>query len=186
MRIALYGGSFNPPHIGHGLVCYYLLETAPIDQVWLIPTFEHAFGKALAPYADRMDLCRALAAPFGDRVQVSNIEQVRGGASYTIDTVRALLAAYPEHQLEWVIGADLLLETDRWKDFDTLTTLISFRIIGRSGYEGGPGVDMPAVSSTQIRERCQQGLSIDGLVPRRVQQLITDRMLYTGRTAAHR
>jgi len=178
MRIALYGGSFNPPHIGHGLVCHYLLETAPLDGVWLIPTFKHAFGKPLVSYADRVEMCRHLAAPFAGRVQISRVEEERGEISFTIDTVRTLRARHPDTSFEWVVGADILQETARWRDFDTLTSLVGFRVLGRAGYPGGGGLIMPAVSSTDVRERLGHGKNVSDLVPRSVLSYIQEKRLY--------
>jgi len=160
------------------MVCYYLLETSPLDSIWLIPTWCHAFAKPLAPYDDRLELCRLLAAPFSGRVQVSDIERRRGAVSFTIDTVRALQTLHPEHIFEWIIGADILLEAERWKEYPLLKELIAFRVLGRRGYEGGGEPAMPEVSSTTVRERLRQGQSIEGLVPRQVFEYIRRKGLY--------
>ena len=178
MRIGLFGGSFNPPHIGHALVCFYLLETTSLDAIWLIPTWRHAFGKPLAPYEERLELCRRMARSFGGRLQVSDVEGTRGEVSYTIDTVRTLHAQHPDATFEWIIGADILRETERWKDYPALKELITFRVLGRGGYPGGSEPAMPEVSSTEIRDRLRQGLPVDGLVPNGVLEYILERGLY--------
>ncbi len=184
MHIGLFGGSFNPPHIGHGLVCYYLLETTSLEQIWLIPTYQHAFSKGLAPFHDRVRMCALLAEPFGNRVLVSEVERERGGISYTVDTVQHLVAHYPGHTFEWIIGADILAETSRWKDYDRLRSMVPFRVLGRDGYEGGGAVSIPNVSSTEIRERIAAGLPIDGLVPRSVQAYLETHRLFAPKQAA--
>ena len=74
-RIALFGGSFNPPHLAHSLVALYVLETAPVDELWITPTFRHAFGKDLASYDDRIAMCELAAAALGPRVRVSRAEE---------------------------------------------------------------------------------------------------------------
>ncbi len=178
MRVGLFGGSFNPPHMGHGLACYYLLETTPLDQIWLIPTYRHAFDKALAPFEHRVRMCELLAASLGNRVRVSRVERERGGISYTIDTVQYLIEHHPGHTFEWIIGADILPETPRWKAFDRLQSLVHFRVLGRAGYPGGTAVPMPNVSSTEIRRRIQARESIDGLVPRSVQAYLESHRLF--------
>lgn len=179
MRIGLFGGSFNPPHIGHSLLCHYLLETSDLEQLWLIPTFQHAFSKALAPYETRLALCRQLALPFGDRVQLCEVERDREGPSYTIDTVRILKAQHPEYQFDWIVGADILQETHKWRDFDTLTQLVRFRVFGREGFPGGSQVAMPEVSSTEIRRRLGTGEPVHELVPARVLTYIHAHGLYS-------
>src|SRR3954464_8997726 len=114
MNIAIFGGSFNPPHIGHQLAALYVLETAGVDQLWLVPCFRHPFDKALAPFEDRFRMCELAAAALGPRAQVSTIEQELGEESRTLRTVRALEARHPEHRFHLVIGADLIDETDSW------------------------------------------------------------------------
>jgi len=108
--VALYGGSFNPPHCAHQMVALYVLETAPVDELWLVPAGLHAHGKPLAPFADRLAMCTRAAAPLGPRVKVSDIEQTLGGESRTLRTVRRLQQLFPEHVFSLVIGADLLAE----------------------------------------------------------------------------
>ncbi len=183
MHIGLFGGSFNPPHVGHGLGCCYLLETTSLDQIWLLPTFRHAFDKALAPYGHRVRMCERLAASFAGRVVVSRVEEERGDVSYTIDTVRYLQAKHPEHTFEWIIGADILEETEGWKDFDRLKEMIRFRVLGRQGYPLGGTVAIPDVSSTEIRRRLAQGLPIGHLVPTAVRAYIEETGLYTRSSA---
>ncbi|HEY6038658.1 MAG TPA: hypothetical protein VIV58_30455, partial [Kofleriaceae bacterium] len=96
-RIALFGGSFNPPHVAHQLVALYVLETQPVDELWFVPTFVHPFHKQLVPYEDRLAMCELAAAPLGPRVKVSRAEQELAQqpdfvASRTFDLVELLLA----------------------------------------------------------------------------------------------
>ena len=178
MRVGLFGGSFNPPHMGHALACFYLLETTKLDCIWLVPTFKHAFSKTLAPYEDRLEMCRLLARSFNERMKVSEIESAHNGISYTIDTVRSLQALHPELEFDWIIGADILAETERWKDFDTLQTLIRFRVIGRQGFPGLGGIEIPRVSSSEVRRRLHDGESVRELVSADVLAFIGRRGLY--------
>ena len=107
MRVALFGGSFNPPHVAHQLVALYVLETAPVDALWFVPAFEHAFGKPLAAFEDRLAMCELAAAALGPRAQVSDVERALGGRSLTLRTVRRLTELHPEHAFSLVIGSDL-------------------------------------------------------------------------------
>jgi len=65
MRVAIYGGSFNPPHVAHQLAALYVLETQPVDELWFVPCFKHPFEKALESFEDRLEMCRRAAAPLG-------------------------------------------------------------------------------------------------------------------------
>jgi len=180
-HIALFGGSFNPPHVSHQLLCAYVLGTATpvVDAVWMIPTFKHPFDKVLAPYADRVEMCRRLAAIFGGRVEVSQIEEELGGESYTLNTVKALRERHPQTEFSLVIGADLVAERERWHGWPELSTLIAFIVVGRQGSGvDAPGLDLPAVSSTDVRERLATGRPTDSLVPTTVRAYIDEKRLY--------
>ncbi len=139
-RRAIFGGSFNPPHVGHQLVCAYVLATArpAVDVLWMVPTFHHPFGKSLAPYADRVAMCQRAAAIFGGRVEVSRIEEELGGESYTLSTVKAMHARFPGDDIAVIIGADLLAERERWHGYAELATLADFIVVGRSGTDVNP------------------------------------------------
>jgi nicotinate-nucleotide adenylyltransferase len=181
MRVALFGGSFNPPHIAHQLGALYVLETGSLDELWLIPCFRHPFEKALEGFDDRMKMCERLAAPLGARVRVSDIERRLGGESRTLLTVRALQGEHPGTDFEVVIGSDLIAETNRWFGIEELRQRSRFLVVGRSGFsESAPAdqVAMPAVSSTDVRERLRSGRPVDHLVPRRVLDYIRERGLY--------
>jgi nicotinate-nucleotide adenylyltransferase len=183
MRVALYGGSFNPPHVGHQMVALYVLETAPVDQVWLLPAYEHALGKPLAPFEDRLAMCRLAAGALGPRAIVSDIERALGGPSRTLLTVRRLRELHPEHELSLVIGADLLAEVATWFGGAELQASVRFIVVGRGGTDGlaadaaGP-VKMPAVSSTAVRDAIAAGRPVEGLVPRTVLDYIYRQGLY--------
>jgi nicotinate-nucleotide adenylyltransferase len=180
MRVALFGGSFNPPHVAHQLVGLYVLETAPVDELWLIPCFVHPFDKALAPFPDRMAMCQRAAAALGPRARVSDVEGRLGGESLTLRTVKALQAEHPGIELSVVIGADLEAEVDSWFGAAELRALVPFIVVGRAGHQGGGPLAMPPVSSTEVRERLRGGKSVDALVPRAVLDYIRQRKLYGG------
>src|SRR5512146_215517 len=97
MRVALFGGSFNPPHVGHQLLALYVLETEPVDELWLVPCWRHPFEKELAPFEHRLRMTEAAAAALGPRARVSDVEARLGGdKSRTLLTVRALQASHPD------------------------------------------------------------------------------------------
>ncbi len=182
-RVALYGGSFDPPHVGHVLAIAYVLAAEPVDQVLLMPCYQHAFAKELAPFQDRLELCRAVAALFAPgRVQVSDLEARLGGVSRTIDTVDALVSEDPEREIDLVLGTDLFAERAAWKSFDELERRCRFIVLARPGDpvpEGvAPSPPFPDVSSTDVRRRLRQGEPVAGLVPITVERLLRERGLY--------
>ena len=134
MRVALFGGSFNPPHVAHQLVALYVLETQPVDELWMIPCFLHPFEKSLQPFSDRLEMCRRAAGGLGGRVRVSEVEGELGGESRTLRTVQALQAAHPEHQFSLIIGSDLQAETASWYRAEELRRLVPFVVVGRGGH----------------------------------------------------
>jgi nicotinate-nucleotide adenylyltransferase len=179
MRVAIYGGSFNPPHVAHQLAMTCVLATARprVDELWMVPTFKHPFDKQLAPFADRVRMCELAAQPFA-RVRVSRIEEELGGESYTLTTVKALRARHPEHELALVIGADLVGERERWHGWRELEALVPFIVVGREGQPEAGGLKLPAVSSTIVRERLARREPVDALVAAAVADYIADKGLY--------
>ena len=134
MKVAILGGSFNPPHICHIFITQYVLVTAEIDQLWFLPCYKHAFGKVLAPFHHRLAMCNLAVASFQQGlVEVCSLERERKGTSWTIDTVRFLKQQFPHIEFTWIIGSDVLYELDRWKEFDRLQQLISFLVVPRAG-----------------------------------------------------
>jgi nicotinate-nucleotide adenylyltransferase len=179
MRVAIFGGSFNPPHVGHQLVALYVLETVAVDELWLVPCWKHPFDKALEAFADRLRMCELAAAALGSRVRVSDVEaQLGGEESPTLLTVKGLQTRHPEHEFLLVIGADLELELPLWYGADELRRSVRLLVVGRGGFAGGSAVAMPAVSSTEIRARLRAGEAVDCLVPHRVLDYIRQHGLY--------
>lgn len=185
MRVAIFGGSFNPPHLAHQMAALYVLETAAIDEVWIVPAFQHAFGKALAPFADRLAMCVLAAAALGPRVRVVAIERELGAESYTLRTVRRLQQDFPAHAFSLVIGADLVPEVPSWHSGAELQRTVPFLIVGRAGFTvegkagaGGSAVELPRISSTEVRAALAVGSSVEGLVPRTVLDYISAHGLY--------
>ncbi|MDF1562065.1 MAG: nicotinate-nicotinamide nucleotide adenylyltransferase [Deltaproteobacteria bacterium] len=177
-EVALFGGSFDPPHLGHAYVITTVLAREPVEAVWLLPTHSHAFGKRLADFELRRQMCEALASIFGGRVRVDPIEAELAAAagseahaSRTVETVAALKERYPELDLAWVIGSDLVDEVPTWREPERLRSLCRFVVVDRAGHGAGEGVPIPDVSSTEVRARLAAGQSVDHLVPARVAKL---------------
>ncbi len=179
MRVAFFGGSFNPPHVAHQMVSLYVLETAAVDELWLVPCCKHPFDKLLAPYQHRLRMCELAAAALGPRVRVSDIEGRLGGESRTLVTLKALRAEHPAIEFLLVVGADIESELPMWYGAGELLRNVQRIVVGRGGYSGGSAVAMPALSSTEIRARLATGQSVAGLLPHAVQDYVREHALYS-------
>jgi nicotinate-nucleotide adenylyltransferase len=183
--IALFGGSFNPPHVAHQLAALLILETQPVDELWFLPTWKHPFGKELTSFDDRLAMTILAAAPLGPRTRVDPIERELAArpdfvSSRTLDTVVALEALHPDTTYRLVIGADILPETDKWWRFADLAAKAPPIVVGRDGYASPPGALPPPLhlSSTEIRARLAHGEDVNALLPRAVLRYIAERGLY--------
>jgi nicotinate-nucleotide adenylyltransferase len=183
-HVAIFGGSFNPPHFGHMFAALYVLETRPVDALWLVPTFHHPFEKSLEPFAARFEMCGLVASALGARVRVSDIEATLGGASRTLRTMERLGEDFPDTRFSLVIGGDLVHEIDGWHGGAELRARADFIVVRRSGHPpaaggtDGPALPMPGISSTEVREALGRGEDVSGWVPRSVLDYIASRGLY--------
>jgi len=179
-EIALLGGSFNPPHVAHVMAAWWALATQGVREVWLVPTYRHAFGKALAPFEDRVEMCRrAVLAIRGAHVCTAEAELAGDPlCGRTARTLEHLRQKHPEYRFALVIGADILGETASWYRWDLVQSLARVVVVGRQGVAGGEGPPLPKVSSTEIRARLARGEPVDGLVPARVLEYVRERGLY--------
>ncbi|MBN2574966.1 MAG: nicotinate (nicotinamide) nucleotide adenylyltransferase [Deltaproteobacteria bacterium] len=178
MRVAFFGGSFNPPHVAHQLVALYVLETAAVDELWMVPCGRHPFDKALAPYQHRLRMCELAAAALGPRLKVSDIEDRLGGESHTLVTIKALRAEHPGHEFWLVVGADLEPELSLWHGAEELLRSVPRLVVGRGNSPGTTPLAMPALSSTDVRARLARGEPVTGLLPRAVESYIREQGLY--------
>jgi nicotinate-nucleotide adenylyltransferase len=188
-RLGLFGGSFNPVHLGHWLVGLAAREELQLSRLYFIAAAQSPFkpGVELAPAQERLRLLRLALAGQND-CQVDDQEIVRGGVSYTIDTVRDYRRRFPQAQLFYLIGADVVPQLLKWRDAAELAQLVEFVAIPRPGesvasfsppFRGRPLKGFPvAVSSSRIRERVRAGLPIDRLVPAAVAEAIRNNRLY--------
>lgn len=181
LRVAFFGGSFNPPHISHVLAAVYALSIAPIDRVLVVPVFRHPFSKELASFDERLEMCR-LALGWIPRVEISGVERELGGESLTLRTLEHLHAEHPTWAMRLLVGADVLADLPRWHRFDRIATIAPPIILGRAGVnaDDAPAPVLPAVSSTEIREAlaARDLAAVRPLVPAAVVDYILERGLY--------
>lgn len=176
-RLALFGGSFDPPHVGHQLAWLHVLATSEVDRILAVPCFQHAFDKSLRSFEHRLEMTRLAAAPL-PAVEVCDIEREIGGPSRTLVTVRELMRRRPGDELVLAIGSDLVEELPRWYGYEELVALVPVIVVGRKGYGATREVEIPDVSSTLVRSRLARGEECDLLVPRTVREYIAEHGLY--------
>lgn len=182
--VALYGGSFNPPHVAHVLVATWALCTNRFAEVRVIPALGHAFGKDLAPFETRVRMLEAALGHLGPRVRVEPIEAHLPTPSYTIDTLRALVQREPALEPTWVMGADAWSTRVAWKDWPGVEAAVGgrFLLVGRDGEPDPEGMPvelrLPDVSSTEIRRRARAGEPYGWMVPEGVAAIIAREGLY--------
>jgi nicotinate-nucleotide adenylyltransferase len=179
--VAVFGGSFNPPHVAHVLACALVLATEKVDRLIVVPAYRHPFAKPLAAYDDRVAMCH-LAMGWLPAVEVSRVEEVLGGESRTLRTLEHLAAEHADWRLRIVIGADVLADAPRWYGFDAIAKLAPPIVLGRQGFEM-PGADspvLPNVSSTRVRAAIERGAwnEIASQVPRNVLAYAREKGLY--------
>ena len=163
-RVGIYGGTFDPIHLGHLHVITQLIEKNLVDQLLVIPAGEPLLrdNAPIATAQQRRAMCQLALAdlPQGiaSKVQVNPIEVLRTGPSYAIDTVEAIAQNYPEQTIVLIIGQDAAEKLDQWHRIEELRGMVEFLVIGRPGFAGN-GLDIGAlnVAATTIR----QGLSAD-------------------------
>lgn len=182
-RIALMGGSFNPPHIGHLLGAVYVRATLPVEQVWLMPSYQHPFRKQLESFDHRVEMCLALAADHGSWLKVSEVERDVPGEGRTVDTLEHLHAKYPDVQWRLIIGSDIVADLPQWKMWPRIQELASVTVLYRAGYPSPQAVGPPLaeVSSSAVRERLAQGSSVDELLPSKVLEYVRRHGLFNVR-----
>jgi nicotinate-nucleotide adenylyltransferase len=180
--VAIFGGSFNPPHLAHVLALAVVHARFEVGRILVVPTYRHPFAKSLAPYEDRVRMCE-LAMGWLPRVEVSRVEEELGGESRTLRTIEHLRTRYPGTQLRLVIGADIMVESSKWYGFDRIMELAPPIVLGRVGvaYPNAPTPVLPAISSTEIRSKLGAGElgALEELVPKAVLDYARSRALYT-------
>ncbi|HTA90371.1 MAG TPA: nicotinate-nicotinamide nucleotide adenylyltransferase [Polyangiaceae bacterium] len=183
--IAIYGGSFDPPHISHVLAAVYALKVGGFEQVLVVPVYEHAFHKKLSPFEHRVRLCELAFAGIAG-VFVSMVERELATPSLTLRTVEHLVREQPECAFRLLVGSDVLADTSKWHAFERIAELAPPYIVARPGYEhpDAHAALLPDVSSTRIRAALTRRGSAEsegllaGSVPRSVLAYIDEHGLY--------
>ncbi|MFM8931559.1 MAG: nicotinate (nicotinamide) nucleotide adenylyltransferase [Gemmataceae bacterium] len=196
MRIGLFGGSFDPVHVGHLAMAEQALHQAGLDEVWFLPAAAapHKPEKARATFQARLDMLQ-LATAGHDRLKTCAIEKDLPAPNYTINTLRALTASHPGHQWYFILGGDMLADLPQWREPGQIVDMAGLVVMPRPGTAGTTSEDLrqklgkpvrllrlegPAleVSSGWIRSTLASGGSVRYLVPRAVERYIQEHELY--------
>lgn len=195
-RIGIFGGTFDPVHVGHLVTAVNARAALDLDVVYLVVAnepWQKIGARTVTPAVDRLALVEAAVAGC-DGVEACDLEIRRGGLSYTIDTARELLAAEPGASLVLVVGADVVGKLGTWKDVDELAQLCDLVVVNRPGSRLADApelaaqlagwrhsvIEVPAleVSSTDLRDRAASGRPLEFLVPEGAIRMIRERGLY--------
>ena len=203
-ELAIFGGSFNPVHLGHLIIAECCLEQARLDRVLFVPaaTPPHKQNSLLAHCEDRIEMLR-LALASHDKLEVSLNECERGGISYTVDTVNDLIAQHPKDHFSLILGPDALADLPSWKKPQEILSAVTILAIERRGVDDiekmlqeprlrallsnkqlqqiqTKRIQVPGIGirAKQIRESIATGHSIRFRTPREVEQFIADKKLY--------
>ena len=188
-RIGLFGGTFDPPHVGHLVAAIDARQALDLDVVLLVVAnapWQKVGSRQVSPAADRFAMVQAAVAD-APGLEVSDIEMVRGGLSYTADTLEALAQLHPGAELFLVLGNDAAAGFATWERHEEVARRAHLVVVDRPGtptpIDDGfswTRVDIPEleISSTELRQRVAEGRSIRYLTPEGVASCIEERGLY--------
>jgi len=193
VRLGIFGGTFDPPHVGHLLAASDAFEHLALDQLVLVPAATQPLksGRVTASAADRLAMVR-LTAGNDPRLETDSVEVDREGLSYTVDTLAEFARRLPSAEMFLLVGADVLSTFRQWRHPQTILELATLGVLRRADSEGAV-VEMDAelsrraafiptrrvdVSSTEIRDRVRTGRSIHGFVTDAVAEYIGAHRLY--------
>lgn len=189
MKLGIFGGSFNPVHLGHLLVAQAAMEELDLAKLFFIPAAQSPFKteNEIAPAKIRLRLIR-LALAEKTNYEIDEQEIKRGGISYSIETLRDYAKKFPTAELFYLIGADNISKLNEWREANALAKLAEFVAIPRPGetladfpkpFRGRILKGFPVgISSSQIRARVKAGLPVENLVPPFVAEAIHAARLY--------
>ncbi|MGL6073678.1 MAG: nicotinate (nicotinamide) nucleotide adenylyltransferase [Fimbriiglobus sp.] len=198
-RIGLFGGAFDPVHVGHLILAERCREEAKLDEVWFVPSYKppHKTERQMSRFDARVEMT-TLAITAQPVFRVSEIERELPSPSYTVSTVMELKAQHPEHQYSLIVGADSLVDLPGWYHPQELVQEVELIVVPRPGNEVMSADRLAAllqvnevrltvvpcplmeIASRDLRRRVQENRSIRYLVPRAVEEYIREKKLYVG------
>ncbi|MEZ4703816.1 MAG: nicotinate-nicotinamide nucleotide adenylyltransferase [Bdellovibrionota bacterium] len=163
-KIGFFGGSFDPPHVGHALAACYARLCLGLDQVWIVPSKKHPFKQESATFEQRMEMCKQLFSPLGSSFVVSDVENNPQLDGRTLHSLRMVQQLHPQDEFVLLLGSDLQSQTSRWYQFDQLSQEFHVDYIPRE--PNTQSFAIPNISSTQCKKDLALGKEvIEGLAP---------------------
>lgn len=198
-KYGIFGGSFNPIHYGHLMICEYIKDEMGLDKVIFIPTGNPPHKDLEVSAKDRYEMVRLAISPNPD-FEISYIETTRVKMSYTVDTIRELKKIYREEKLYFLIGLDSIFQLKTWMKIGDLSKEIEFVVALRPGYINKEEINreidflrenfgtkvnlintpLYEISSTDLRDRIREGKSLRYLIPKKVLDYIEESGFYKG------
>lgn len=198
-KYGIFGGSFNPIHYGHLMICEYIKDEMGLDKVIFIPTGNPPHKDLEVSAKDRYEMVRLAISPNPD-FEISDIETTRVKMSYTVDTIRELKKIYREEKLYFLIGLDSIFQLKTWMKIGDLSKEIEFVVALRPGYINKEEINREIdflrenfgtkvnlintpiyeISSTDLRDRIREGKSLRYLIPKKVLDYIEESGFYKG------
>lgn len=173
MRIGVFGGSFNPIHVGHVTLARQLRQLALLDEVWMMVSPQNPLKQSQDLLDDHLRFQMVKKALNGeDGIIASDYEFHLPRPSYTWDTLSQLRADYPQHTFILLIGGDNWAHFERWRHWKDILWHHHVIVYPREGFSGTVDVPLVDVSSTEIRHRVKNGECIKGLVPASIEELV--------------
>lgn len=198
MRIGVFGGSFNPIHNGHIELIRGIISELALDRLLVVPSFlpPHKVADTSVSPENRLDMCRISISEIPD-AEISDIEIRRGGTSYTYETLEELRSIFPRDELFLIMGADMFLSIDKWKNPEIIFSLATVCGVPREGIGGRKALldrepflnnlgaktevlslSLPQISSTEVRQAVKYGQDLSKFVPTAVKEYILKNRLY--------
>ncbi|MCI0460779.1 MAG: nicotinate-nucleotide adenylyltransferase [Gemmataceae bacterium] len=200
MRIGVFGGTFDPVHLGHLILAEQCREQGRLDQVWFVPAASppHKQDQSLTSFAQRVEML-ALALAGQPAFLINELERNRPGPSYTVHTLEEIRSSHPDAELFLPIGSDTLHDLHTWYQPARILEMATLLVTHRPGWDPVPAerlrealhlppeapvrlqlVESPLIdiASRELRRRAAEGRSLRYLVPRAVEAYIHDKRLY--------
>lgn len=193
MKISLFGGAFDPPHLGHQQVVQSMLDQKIVEEVWFVPVFKHPWAKMLhkeflTSYEMRVEMLQILVDDINekrasDQVKLAHFKDV----SYTYNTLIYFSQKYPEHEFSWIMGSEYLQKFDKFLAIHPKLIGFKFYIYPRKNFDFNPlydnmlalkNMEEVDISSTIVREMVGKGTDFSGFVLPEIKKYVIEKDLY--------
>src|SRR5690606_5524909 len=185
-RVGILGGTFDPPHFGHLIIANEVLQQLNLDEIQFLPNYKppHKLKASSTTAEQRVEMLK-IAIKNNQSFSIETIEIERKGTSYTFDIMRELKRRNPEVDYYFIIGADMVESLSKWYKIDDLSQMVQFVGVSRPGYllkSEYPiiTIEVPLIeiSSSSIRNKCEDGKSVQYFLPDKVIRYMKENHLY--------